>query len=276
MGTFGVSLPRFDSGKLRGYMRESMRSDELRALLSRVESGEIGVDGALSALERWPFAELGYAKVDHHRTLRLGFPEVVLGEGKRPEHIVGIARRLLEAGENVLVTRVSESIASQVRTDVPELVYAPLARVLSCEHRPIPVRDSAPVCVVTAGTSDIPVAEEALETLRMCGVQSTRVFDVGVAGIHRLLDTLERLQNACAVIVVAGMEGALPSVVGGLIGAPVIAVPTSVGYGSALSGFAALLGMLTSCASGVTVVNIDNGFGAAVAVVRMLNARAAA
>lgn len=251
-----------------------MREDDLAALLLRVKSGELGVEGAVSALKSLPFAELGYAKVDHHRTLRLGFPEVVLGEGKNPQQIAGISRRLLEAGENVLVTRVSEPVANVVRESVPELVYTPLARVLTYEHRAIVQRTTEPVCVVTAGTSDIPVAEEAVETLRMCGVPAERVFDVGVAGIHRLLGSVERLTRAPAVIVVAGMEGALPSVVGGLIGSPVIAVPTSVGYGTALSGFTALLGMLTSCASGVTVVNIDNGFGAAVAVVRLLNTRA--
>lgn len=248
-----------------------MRSDDLTALLQRVKSGDLSVDGAVAALRGWPFAELGYAKVDHHRTLRLGFPEVVLGEGKQPEQIIGIARRLLDAGENVLVTRVSPALAEAVRAGVPELVYAPLARILSYQHRPVPLRDCAPVSVVTAGTSDVPVAEEAIETLRMCGVPVERVFDVGVAGIHRLFENLERLLRSPAVIVVAGMEGALPSVVGGLVGSPVIAVPTSVGYGTALSGFTALLGMLTSCASGVTVVNIDNGFGAAVAVIRMLN-----
>jgi NCAIR mutase (PurE)-related protein len=247
-----------------------MKADELRALLERVSEGALGVDGAVAALSELPFAELGYAKVDHHRTLRLGFPEVVLGEGKRPEQIVGIVRRLLLANENAFVTRVRPEVALEVRASVPELRYAELARTLSYEHAPIPVMDTEPVAVVTAGTSDIPVAEEALETLRICGVPAERVFDVGVAGIHRLLGSLDALGRAPAVIVAAGMEGALPSVVGGLIGAPVIAVPTSVGYGTALSGFTALLGMLTSCASGVTVVNIDNGFGAAVAVVRML------
>lgn len=247
-----------------------MNGDELRALLERVRSGALGVDGAVSALETLPFAELGYAKVDHHRALRLGFPEVVLGEGKRPEQIIGIVRRLLAAKENAFVTRVRPDVALEVQASVPELRYAELARTLSYEHGPIPQMSSQPVAVVTAGTSDIPVAEEALETLRICGVPAERVFDVGVAGIHRLFGSLGALSQAPAVIVVAGMEGALPSVVGGLIGAPVIAVPTSVGYGTALSGFTALLGMLTSCASGVTVVNIDNGFGAAVAVVRML------
>ncbi|HWA71287.1 MAG TPA: nickel pincer cofactor biosynthesis protein LarB [Polyangiaceae bacterium] len=247
-----------------------MNADELRGLLEKVRAGALGVDGALSALESLPFAELGYAKVDHHRTLRLGFPEVVLGDGKRPEQIIGIARRLLEARENVFVTRVRPEVSLEVRAALSELVYEPLSRTLSYEHGPIPQVQCEPVAVVSAGTSDIPVAEEALQTLRICGIPAVRVFDVGVAGIHRLFGSMDPLARAPAVIVVAGMEGALPSVVGGLIGTPVIAVPTSVGYGTALSGFTALLGMLTSCASGVTVVNIDNGFGAAVAVARML------
>ena len=247
-----------------------MNADALKSLLERVRSGALSVDGASAELSQLPFAELGFAKVDHHRTLRLGFPEVVLGEGKRPEQIVGIAQRLMAAGENVFVTRVSRDAATEICASVPELTYRELARTLSFEKTPVKPYAIEPVAVVTAGTSDIPVAEEALETLRMCGVPAERVFDVGVAGIHRLLTQLPALGRAPAVIVVAGMEGALPSVVGGLIGAPVIAVPTSVGYGTALSGFTALLGMLTSCASGVTVVNIDNGFGAAVAVVRQV------
>ena len=247
-----------------------MTPDELRTLLERVQNGSLPVSAAFGQLERLPFSELGYAKVDHHRGLRLGFPEVVLGEGKRAEHIVGIARRLIEGGENVLVTRVTEALAAEVRKELPALAYGPLARTLSFEHTPVVAAPGTPVAVVTAGTSDIPVAEEALETLRMCGVPAQRVFDVGVAGIHRLLGRLDVLGAAPAIIVIAGMEGALPSVVGGLVGVPVIAVPTSVGYGTALSGLTALFGMLTSCASGVTVVNIDNGFGAAVAVVRML------
>lgn len=247
-----------------------MNADELRALLERVRVGALGVDGAVAALSELPFAELGYAKVDHHRALRLGFPEVVLGEGKRPEQISGIVRRQLAAHENVFVTRVRPDVASEVRDSVPQLQYGELSRTLSYEHGPIAQLSSEPVAVVTAGTSDIPVAEEALETLRICGVAAVRVFDVGVAGIHRLFSSLEALGRAPAAIVVAGMEGALPSVVGGLIGAPVVAVPTSVGYGTALSGLTALFGMLTSCASGVTVVNIDNGFGAAVAVSRMI------
>jgi NCAIR mutase (PurE)-related protein len=252
-----------------------MTPDELRVLLERVQAGSLPVEAACAALERLPFSELGYAKVDHHRGLRLGFPEVILGEGKRPEQIVGIARQLLETGENVFVTRVSESQAAEVRAELPELRYLTLARTLNYERTPIVVRPGPPVAVVTAGTSDIPVAEEALETLRVCGVPTLRVFDVGVAGLHRLLGRLDVLNAAAAIIVIAGMEGALPSVVGGLVGVPVVAVPTSVGYGTAFSGLAALLGMLTSCASGVTVVNIDNGFGAAVAVARMLRGGAA-
>lgn len=247
-----------------------MTPDELRVLLERVQNGSLPVDAAFSALERLPFSELGYAKVDHHRVLRLGFPEVVLGEGKRPDQIAGIVRRLLESGENVLVTRVSDAHAELVLRELPQLRHAALARVLSYEHAPIAERPGPPVAVVTAGTSDIPVAEEAMETLRACGVPAVRVFDVGVAGLHRLLGRLDVLNGAPAIIVIAGMEGALPSVVGGLVGVPVVAVPTSIGYGTAFSGLTALLGMLTSCASGVTVVNIDNGFGAAVAVARML------
>jgi NCAIR mutase (PurE)-related protein len=251
-----------------------MDHDELRSLLERVRAGDTTVEGAVTRLAELPYSELGYAKVDHHRALRLGFPEVVLGEGKRPEQIVGIARRLMEAGQNVFVTRVKSDAAAIIRGELPELEYRELARTLSHESQPLKVASVEPVAVVTAGTSDIPVAEEALETLRMCGVPASRVFDVGVAGIHRLFDRLSSLSRAPVVIVVAGMEGALPSVVGGLIGAPVIAVPTSVGYGTALSGLTALFGMLTSCASGVSVVNIDNGFGAAVAAIRIVRSGA--
>ncbi len=251
-----------------------MNTEELRLLLERVQSGAVGIDGAVSALSHLPFSDLDYAKIDHHRALRQGFPEVIFGEGKQPQQIVGIVTRMMDASENVLVTRVNAAAAEAVRESIPALEYRPLARTLSFQHAPIRETEAEPVAVVTAGTSDVPVAEEALETLRMCGVRATRVFDVGVAGIHRLLGRLEILSRAPAVIVIAGMEGALPSVVGGLIGGPVIAVPTSIGYGTALSGFTALFGMLTSCASGVTVVNIDNGFGAALAVTRLLRARA--
>lgn len=247
-----------------------MDAARLKALLERVSAGETDVSSALRELEHLPFSDLGYARVDHHRALRMGMPEVVLGQSKTAEQIAGIARRLIEAGQNVLVTRVDPEKVPDVLARVPELRHAPVARVLTHEREPIVPRPGRPVAVVTAGTSDLPVAEEAAETLRMAGVPFARVFDVGVAGIHRIFGELPALREAPAVIVVAGMEGALPSVVGGMIRGPIIAVPTSVGYGVALGGMTALFGMLTGCASGVTVVNIDNGFGAAMAVLRIV------
>ncbi|HEY3668426.1 MAG TPA: nickel pincer cofactor biosynthesis protein LarB [Polyangiaceae bacterium] len=247
-----------------------MDAERLRELLESVKGGATSIEAALGKLATLPFSDLGYARVDHHRALRHGIAEVVLAEGKAPEHLVGIVQRLIEAGDNVLVTRLTGRNAELLLQTLPSLSYSLLGRTASLVQRPILVRAGAPVAVVTAGTSDIPVAEEAFETLRMFGIPAERFFDVGVAGIHRLLGHLDALSAAPAVIVVAGMEGALPSVIGGLIGAPVVAVPTSVGYGTALSGFTALFGMLTSCASGITVVNIDNGFGAAMAVGRMI------
>jgi len=252
-----------------------MDADKLKALLERVQSGEIAVDAALRDLEHMPFSDLGYARVDHHRALRMGMPEVILGESKTVDQVAGIATRLIEKGQNVLVTRLDAAKAEQVLARVPGLTYSELARVATFEHEPVVMREETPVAVVTAGTSDLPVAEEAAETLRMSGTPFERVFDVGVAGIHRIVGDLPALRDAPAVIVVAGMEGALPSVVGGLTGAPIVAVPTSVGYGVALGGITALFGMLTGCASGVTVVNIDNGFGAAMAVLRIVRARSA-
>ena len=249
-----------------------MDKERLRELLEAVQSGSLAIDSALGTLATLPFSDLGYARVDHHRALRHGIAEVVLAEGKAPEHLVGIVRRLIEAGDNVLVTRLVGRNAEELLQAVPHLGYSPLGRTAQLVQRPISERVGPPVAIVTAGTSDIPVAEEAYETLRMFGLPAKRYFDVGVAGIHRLIGQIEELSTAPAAIVVAGMEGALPSVVGGLIGAPIVAVPTSVGYGSALSGFTALFAMLTSCASGITVVNIDNGFGAAMAVGRMLAA----
>ncbi len=250
-----------------------MDADRLKDLLARVHAGELSIDDAIQALKTLPFSDLKYARVDHHRALRLGLPEVILAQGKTALQVSGIAARLIDAGQNVLVTRLDPSQAEQVAKDIPGFRYNAVARVATYEHEPIVVQPGEPVAVVTAGTGDIPVAEEALETLRMYGLPHVRVFDVGVAGLHRMLSELEVLSKAPAVIVVAGMEGALPSVVGGLLGSPVIAVPTSVGYGTACSGFTALFGMLTSCASGVTVVNIDNGFGAAMAVARILSQR---
>lgn len=248
----------------------------LSLLLEQVKSGEVDVARALSELRTLPFADLGYARVDHHRALRQGVPEVVLAEGKTPHQIVGVVQELRRAGQDVLVTRLAAEPAARVLEEIPDLVYVPVARIAKYRSGNTPDRGSGFVAVVTAGTSDIPVAEEAAETLGMCGVQVMRVYDVGVAGVHRLLGEVERLSEARAIIVVAGMEGALASVIGGLVAAPVVAVPTSIGYGVSLGGLTALFGMLSSCAAGVTVVNIDNGFGAAMAVVRLVVSQGAA
>lgn len=251
-----------------------MDPDKLRELLESVQCGAMNVDQAASELARLPFEDLGIARVDHHRHLRQGVPEVVLGESKSAEQIATIASKILEHHGRVLVTRVDPTKALQVASINPKLEYVATARLMRAVEQPPEVRPIEPVAVVAAGTSDLPVAEEAAETLEFAGIRAERVYDVGVAGIHRLFGELTKLSKAPAIIVVAGMEGALPSVVGGLVAAPIVAVPTSVGYGAALSGFTALLGMLTSCASGITVVNIDNGFGAAMAVLRMVRAAA--
>lgn len=230
------------------------------------------MEGAIESLKRLPFEDLGYARVDHHRALRQGVPEVILGDVKTPEQIAGIASSLIGAGQGVFVTRVGAEQAAAVAKISPHLEYRSASRTLSYLPTAPRARCTKPVLVVTAGSSDLPVAEEAAETLRVCGIPSELLADVGVAGLHRLLSHLEKLEKAPGVIVCAGMEGALASVVGGLISAPVVAVPTSVGYGAGALGIAALLGMLTSCASGITVVNIDNGFGAAMAMLRYVRA----
>lgn len=245
----------------------------IRALLDAVAAGGTSVEAALGELKDLPFADLGFANVDHHRALRHGAPEVILGHGKTPEQIVGIARELARTGQNVLVTRLAADAAREVCAALPAMKYVPLARTASLEQAPIPVLGESPVALVSAGTSDLPVAEECAETLRMLGARVERVFDVGVAGIHRLLHKRDVFERTSVTIVVAGMEGALPSVVGGIVSGPVIAVPTSVGYGVSFGGLAALAGMLSSCASGVVVCNIDNGFGAAYAAARILRAR---
>jgi NCAIR mutase (PurE)-related protein len=247
-----------------------MDRSRLAQLLTAVSTQQVDVPTALGELSQLPFSDLEYARVDHHRALRMGMAEVVFAPGKSPEQIAGVAQRLIAAGQDVLVTRLEASVFAQVSLRVPELVYREQARTASFQVAPRALTNEVRVAIVTAGTSDVPVAEEAIETLRMAGIGCRRFFDVGVAGLHRLLAVMPELSRAEALIVIAGMEGALPSVVGGLVGAPVVAVPTSVGYGTALAGFTALLGMLTSCASGVTVVNIDNGFGAAMAVMRQL------
>ena len=239
-----------------------MQTDRLKFLLEQVQSGQMEVDTALDNLRNLPFENLdGFATLDHHRSLRNGFPEVVFGQGKQSGQVASIVRRLSEHNDKVLVTRVDKDMADEVRAELPELVYHPLPRLLVLD-RSAPAEKRPGILVVTAGTADMPVAEEAAMTAELMGNTVERMFDVGVAGIHRLLSQTDRLWQARVVIVVAGMDGALPSVVGGLVSAPVIAVPTSVGYGASFNGLAALLTMLNSCATGVAVVNIDNGFGA--------------
>jgi NCAIR mutase (PurE)-related protein len=250
-----------------------MDPKRVRDLLEGVKQGATSVEAALAELKDLPFADLGYASVDHHRALRQGVPEVILGQSKTPAQIVGIARELARAGQNVLITRLDAEAAREVCAAIPGLKYAALARTATLEQAPIPALGARPVSLVTAGTGDLPVAEECAETLRMLGVAAERVYDVGVAGLHRLLHRRDVFERTGVAIVVAGMEGALPSVVGGMAAGPVIAVPTSVGYGVSFGGIAALAAMLSSCASGVVVCNIDNGFGAAYAAARILRAR---
>jgi pyridinium-3,5-biscarboxylic acid mononucleotide synthase len=245
----------------------------LRELLARVQGGEMPLEHAMAELRQLPFADLGFAMVDNHRAIRQGAPEVILGEGKTSEQIIAIAGQLARTAQNVLVTRIDDTKAAALVAALPETRHQPIARTCTIEISPIASISDAKVAVVSAGTSDMPVAEECGETLRMLGVHIERVFDVGVAGIHRLLHKRPTLEGAGVIIVIAGMEGALASVVGGLVDVPVIAVPTSIGYGVAMKGMTALFGMLTSCASGVTVVNIDNGFGAAFAAARILRSR---
>jgi len=246
-----------------------MTAEMIRALLEAVRGGSVDIDEALGKLRDLPFTDLGYAMVDHHRTLRQGAPEVIFGERKTTEQIVGIARAIVSHGSTCLITRVEADKALGVLDVFPDARHSAVARTITIARGPIPKRGSAPVAVIAAGTSDLPVAEEACETLAALGREVVRLYDVGVSGIHRLLMKRDVLSNAGVLIVVAGMEGALPSVVGGLTDRPVIGVPTSVGYGAALGGLTPLAAMLTSCASGVTVVNIDNGFGAAFAAARM-------
>jgi hypothetical protein len=233
----------------------------LLQLLQQVASGQVDPTQALTELRDLPYEDLGFAKLDHHRGIRSGFPEVIYCPNKTTEQIVTIADRLSQRAQNVLATRASQEVFEAVFRMVPEASYHPLARVITI-WRDRTNFGEGPVLVVSAGTADLAVAEEAAVTAEIMGNQVDRLYDVGVAGIHRLLDNRAKLQSARVLIVVAGMEGALASVVGGLVNVPVIAVPTSVGYGANFQGLSALLGMLTSCASGITVVNIDNGFGA--------------
>jgi NCAIR mutase (PurE)-related protein len=247
-----------------------MRPDRLQALLERLQQGKVSVEEALEQLEHLPFEDLGFARVDHHRAVRHGYPEVVFCEGKTPDQVSKICARLAAAGDGLLATRANETVRERLAGELPGLEVNELARTAYLPpEQPLDDSVRGPVLIVTAGTSDLPVAEEAAVSARAMGNPVRRLDDVGVAGIHRLFADHQELKDAKIVIVVAGMEAALASVVGGLVGVPVIAVPTSVGYGAAFNGLAALLGLLNSCAPGVTVVNIDNGYGAAVAATRI-------
>ncbi|NJC88293.1 MAG: nickel pincer cofactor biosynthesis protein LarB [Desulfuromonas sp.] len=246
-----------------------MNQMQLKALLGAIQSGDLSVDEGLERLRDLPFEDAGVALIDHHRALRQGVPETILGEGKTVEQIAAIVARMAAKSGNILVTRLSGEKAESLSKDHPAGEYDPLARTFTLVQHPLEDLGRGPVAVVCAGTSDLPVAREAAITARMFQNQVVEITDVGVAGLHRLLAHSKQLREAAVIIVVAGMEGALPSVVGGLVDVPVIAVPTSIGYGAAFNGVAALLGMLNSCAGGVTVVNIDNGFGAAFAATRI-------
>jgi hypothetical protein len=241
-----------------------MTPAELRTLLDAVREGRVEPELAhrqvLGAMREQPFEDLGFARVDHHRAIRQGFPEVILGIGKTPDQIASIASRIVEHGHPLLVTRADQLAWARVHEAIPDATYHELARAITV-RRDVP-RGRGTIVVASAGTSDLPVAEEAAVTADLMGNDVDRVYDIGVAGIHRMFSARDRLTAARVIIVVAGMEGALPSVVAGMVDIPVIAVPTSIGYGASFGGIAALLGMLNSCANGVSVVNIDNGFGA--------------
>ena len=253
-----------------------MNREQLKVLLEEVRSGRTAVDRAMQALTDLPYADLGYAKVDHHRTLRNGYPETIFSQGKTVEQIVGIARRLLEKEANVMATRASQAVYDALKQVDARAEYHAAARIVVINRRPVKPTRTA-ILVMCAGTADIPVAEEAAVTAEVMGNRVERLSDVGVAGIHRLLSRRDAIEAASVLVVVAGMDGALPSVVAGLSDKPLIAVPTSVGYGASFGGLSALLTMLNACANGVTVVNIDNGYGAgyAASVINAIADRAA-
>jgi hypothetical protein len=250
-----------------------MTSSEGLALLKKLRDGKVTAEAVLRAFQSAPVKDLGFAQIDMHRALRKNFPEVVFGEGKSVEQVVKIAHALSKSERSILITRITPEIAKAIRRKNKAAVYHETARCLTIQRQPLPKRPGA-VAVVAAGTSDLPVAEEAAVTADVMGNNIERIYDVGVAGLHRLLAKLEMIQRANVIIAVAGMEGALPSVLGGLVSKPVIAVPTSIGYGANFGGLAALLAMLNSCGSGLTVVNINNGFGAGYAA-SQINALAA-
>ncbi len=238
-----------------------MTRKEIESLLKEIKNGQKSIEDALEEFQNFTYTDLGFARIDHHREIRTGYPEIVYCAGKTIEQVVGIFRVMTEKKHNVIGTRADEKMFESVKKVIPEAVYYPVARIISIPLKKIPSPKSK-IAVITAGTSDIPVAEEAAVTAELLGNKVLRIFDAGVAGIHRLVDKLPDIRSCRVIIVIAGMEGALASVVGGLVDKPVIAVPTSVGYGANFGGISALLAMLTSCSAGVTVVNIDNGFGA--------------
>jgi NCAIR mutase (PurE)-related protein len=242
-----------------------MNIKEVEKLLNNVKSGGTTVvEEALDALKNFPYTDLGFAKIDNHREMRTGYPEIIYCAGKTTEQVKEIVRVMSERENNVIGTRASQEMYDSVKSIIPEAVFYPVARIISVQKKK-PASPETQIAVITAGTSDMPVAEEAAITAELLGNKVLRIYDSGVAGIHRLVDKLPEIRSCRVIIVIAGMEGALASVVGGLVDKPVIAVPTSVGYGANFGGISALLAMLTSCSTGVTVVNIDNGFGAAFA-----------
>ena len=246
---------------------------QLKGLLERVAKKEVSVEAAMEQLKTLPYEDIGYANIDQHRNLRTGRAEVIFGQGKTPEQIAGIVERMKKNNSRILVTRTCEEAYEAVYKVAQEAVFDRGSRIITVGEKPKPDPERGTIAVVTAGTSDIPVAEEAAQTAEYFGNPVDRIYDVGVAGIHRLFGKLDRIQKADVIIVIAGMEGALASVVGGLVCVPVIAVPTSIGYGASFGGVAALLSMLNSCANGIGVVNIDNGYGAACLADRILAGR---
>lgn len=238
-----------------------MNAIEVEKLLKDVKNGETSVEEALAILKNFPYTDLGFARIDHHREMRTGYPEIIYCAGKSVEQVREIFRVMLEKENNVIGTRANDEMYEAVKSLSGDTVYYPIARIISMQKKKPKVPESR-IAIITAGTSDMPVAEEAAITAELLGNNVLRIYDAGVAGIHRLVDKLPEIRNCRVIIVIAGMEGALASVVGGLVDKPVIAVPTSIGYGANFGGISALLAMLTSCSTGVTVVNIDNGFGA--------------
>jgi pyridinium-3,5-biscarboxylic acid mononucleotide synthase len=238
-----------------------MTRNEIENLLKEVKNGKKSVEEALEVLQNFPYTDLGYARLDHHREMRTGYPEIIYCAGKTTEQVVGIFKVMSARENNIIGTRADEKMFESVKGIIPDAVYYNVARIISIQRKEISSPESK-IAMITAGTSDIPVAEEAAVTAELLGNKVLRIYDAGVAGIHRLVDKLPEIRNCRVIVVIAGMEGALASVVGGLVDKPIIAVPTSVGYGANFGGISALLAMLTSCSSGVTVVNIDNGFGA--------------